>query len=67
VLAVEMRGGNGGDEELGNKWVAEGIRGKKECNAGTWLPLVLGPELAIESRPGVSCLSVKFSSGNFSP
>lgn len=28
---------------------------------------VLGPALAMESRPGRSCLSLKFSSGNFSP
>ena len=28
----------------------------------TWEPLVLGPELAMESRPSVECFSWKFSS-----
>ena len=32
-----------------------------------WEPLVFGPELAIESVPGCSCLSWKFSSLNFPP
>ena len=32
-----------------------------------WLPLVPGPALAIESTPGPVCLSLKFSSSNFSP
>ncbi len=31
-----------------------------------WLPLVLGPALAIDRQKG-SCLSLKFSSANFSP
>jgi hypothetical protein len=30
-------------------------------------PLVCGPALAIDSRPGSVCLSLKFSSLNFSP
>jgi len=30
-------------------------------------PLVFGPALAIERRPGFVCLSLKFSSANFSP
>src|SRR5215469_16844491 len=30
-------------------------------------PLVLGPALAMDSRPGLVCLCVKFSSANFSP
>ena len=30
-------------------------------------PLVPGPALAIERMPGPVCLSVKFSSANFSP
>ena len=29
--------------------------------------LVPGPALAIDSRPGLSCFSSKFSSSNFSP
>lgn len=32
-----------------------------------WEPLVLGPALAMERTPGPVCLSVKFSSANFSP
>ena len=32
-----------------------------------WLPLVLGPALAMLSRPGRSCFSAKPSSSNFSP
>merc|ERR1712227_405741 len=30
-------------------------------------PLVPGPEFAIESTPGPTCLCLKFSSANFSP
>ena len=32
-----------------------------------WLPLVLGPELAMESSMDLVCLRVKFSSANFLP
>ena len=32
-----------------------------------WLPFVLGPELAMESRPGFSCVISKVSSSNFAP
>ena len=32
-----------------------------------WLPLVPGPEFAIDSTPGPVCFSLKFSSANFSP
>lgn len=32
-----------------------------------WEPLVLGPALAMDSWPGLVCLSWKFSSGNFWP
>eukprot|EP00001_Collodictyon_triciliatum_P017876 03336_6 len=32
-----------------------------------WEPFVLGPALAIESMPGPSCLSLKFSSSNLVP
>jgi len=32
-----------------------------------WEPLVLGPALAMERRPGLVCLNLKFSSANFSP
>ena len=42
------------------------------CGVGTvviknWLPLVLGPELAMESSPGLSCVSSKVSSSNLVP
>ena len=30
-------------------------------------PFVFGPALAIDKRPGFECLSLKFSSANFSP
>lgn len=32
-----------------------------------WDPLVLGPALAEERSPALVCLSLKFSSANFSP
>lgn len=32
-----------------------------------WEPLVSLPALAMERRPFLECLSLKFSSGNFSP
>ena len=32
-----------------------------------WDPLVSFPALAMERRPGLVCLSLKFSSGNLSP
>merc|ERR1719215_882267 len=32
-----------------------------------WQPLELAPLLAMERRPGLSCFSTKFSSGNRSP
>ena len=32
-----------------------------------WLPLVLGPALAMDSRPGTVCLCTKFSSANLLP
>ena len=35
---------------------------RKNCE-----PFVFGPALAMESRPGVPCLCLKFSSGNFVP
>lgn len=37
-------------------------RGRAHCEE-----LVPGPALAIDSRPGLSCFSSKFSSSNFSP
>jgi hypothetical protein len=32
-----------------------------------WEPLVSGPALAIDSRPGTVCFSLKFSSANLAP
>ena len=32
-----------------------------------WDPLVSFPALAMDSRPGLECLSLKFSSGNLLP
>lgn len=32
-----------------------------------WEPLVSLPALAMDRRPFLECLSLKFSSGNFSP
>ena len=34
------------------------------ASAFTWLPLVLGPALAMDRMPGPVCLNLKFSSGN---
>ncbi|KAH3674279.1 hypothetical protein WICPIJ_009622, partial [Wickerhamomyces pijperi] len=32
-----------------------------------WEPLVFGPALAMDNKPGLVCLLEKFSSANFSP
>jgi hypothetical protein len=66
VLAIEPRGDNGGDEELG----AVAKKGEMlillyHCRQRA--TYVLGPALAMERRPGLVCLYLKFSSGNFSP
>lgn len=67
VLVVEVRGGNSGDEELRKGSEEEQLETTAHCCAITWLPLVLGPAFAMDKSPGVSCLSLKFSSENFSP
>lgn len=70
VAAIEPRGDDSGDEELGAVAVAEsqqrvlwdrvGIRW--DCRT-----YVLGPALAMERRKGLLWVSLKFSSLNFSP
>jgi hypothetical protein len=65
VLAVQPRGDNGGDEELG----AVAVRGLAGADGGVAVQqaYVLGPALAMESRKGLLWISLKFSSLNFSP
>jgi hypothetical protein len=68
VAAVEPRGDNGGDEEL--RAVAEAglaLEGGRQRGRSAAFAYVLGPALAMDSRPGFSCFSWKFSSANFSP
>jgi hypothetical protein len=65
VAAIEPRGDNGGDEELGAvavKVSEQLIEAKKMADT-----YVLGPALAMERRPGRVCFREKFSSANFSP
>lgn len=72
VAAVEPRGNDGGDEELGAVAAKESDRARLSKYRGRQRvrrvsTYVLGPALAMESRPGLSCFSWKFSSANFSP
>lgn len=69
VLAVEPAGDNSSDEELGAVAVGEWISSAMQTDGrGQWdVTHVLGPALAMESRPGLVCLIWKFSSANFSP
>ena len=70
VAAVEPRGDNSGDEELGAVAMDENVSSRSEAPVVTQLDrrtYVLGPALAMESRPGLSWVSLKFSSPNFSP
>lgn len=55
-------GMNEGDEEM--SLMDEDSDEGKRMKSGSH---VLGPALAIESRNGFLCLSVRFSSANFSP
>jgi hypothetical protein len=76
VLAVKPAGLGNSDEELGAvptsrgnqqgplETVTQTIGQKKEDTRGTY---VLGPALAIDRRPGLSWVLLKFSSANFSP
>lgn len=71
VAAVEPRGGDGGHEELRavaarrTMSVSTCIQGQGD--SGIKKAYVLGPALAMDSRPGRVCFLVKFSSANFSP
>lgn len=65
VAAVEPRGDNSGDEEL--RAVAGNTVSLIEFVARSGSAYVLGPALAMDSRPGRSWVSLKFSSANFSP
>lgn len=70
VAAVQPGGGHGRDEELrsaagggarrgGHAQVAgrQARRAAPAARMRTWLPFVLGPALAMDSRPGRSCLT----------
>jgi hypothetical protein len=66
VASVEPRGDDGGDEEL--RAVAVTVSISAIINKTTLVvAYVLGPALAMESRPGLLCSKLKFSSANFSP
>lgn len=71
VLAIEPRGGNSGDEELGavSRKEGNGQYGSLDVDQPGYKTetYVLGPALAMDRRPGRVCLWTKFSSGNFSP
>lgn len=67
VAAVEPRGNNGGDEELRTVAVKWPISDMMRVRMPWRVAYVLGPALAMDSRPGRSCFSWKFSSANFSP
>lgn len=65
VALVQPRSDDSGDEELGA--VARKVRLVEHLNKHVVKAYVLGPALAMDNRPGLSCLRVKFSSANFSP
>ena len=65
VAAVEPRGDNSGDEEL--RTVAGNFVSLNRTIIRSGSAYVLGPALAMDSRPGRSWVSLKFSSANFSP
>ena len=65
MLAIQPGSDNGSDEEL--RAVASGtfsiaVKRKKMGSTN-----VLGPALAMESKPSLTCFRWKFSSANFSP
>ena len=64
VLAVEVTNARLA-MNLGNG--AEKIYPGVEVVMKNWEPFVSCPALAIERRPTLECLSLKFSSGNLSP
>lgn len=61
MLAIEPRGDDGSDEELGSYKRVQGIsRERQEVKVKKGdLPLVLGPALAIERSPGLVCFNLK--------
>lgn len=70
VATIKPRGDDGGDEEL--RAVAAERERKSQLRTDLACPragisYVFLPALAMDSRPGLSCLSLKFSSANFSP
>lgn len=70
MLAIEPRCNDGGDKELRPVAIENWCVNRHSVNGetkGVQLTYVLGPALAMESRPGLVCLTVKFSSLNFSP
>ena len=64
VAAIEPRGNNSGDEELRTVAIIWLV---KAATRNLGITHVLGPALAMESKPGLVCFKVKFSSANFSP
>lgn len=78
VLAIEPAGDDGGDEELGAVAVillvfVQSPKSRASCcdcgeaELGSRETYVLGPALAMDNKPGLLWVSLKFSSGNFSP
>lgn len=68
VASVQPRGHNGGDEELGAVADLDLLAPVHKLGVHPeGLTYVLGPALAMDSRPGRVCLIWKFSSANFSP
>lgn len=72
VAAVQPGGHDGGDEELGAVAGLDLLADIRRIGTQNWAPpgqvtYVLGPALAMDSRPGRVCLIWKFSSANFSP
>lgn len=65
VATVEPRGDDSGDEEL--RAVAIIFVSQRSRIMNRMGAYVLGPALAMESRPGRSWVNLKFSSANFSP
>ena len=68
VATVQPVGHGNSDEELGAVARSETLLvislSAKEAHQEAY---VLGPALAMDSSPGLVCLSLKFSSANFSP
>jgi hypothetical protein len=67
VGSIEPVSHDGGDEKLRavtNEYISIIREDLRKNHPTTYVP---GPALAIERRPGISCFSWKFSSGNVSP